>query len=191
MATRSPSAGSLKWRISPILRRKFREKATALKRLVQERLWTSKPGSSKVLPRSADARLADVRELHGYTPWHFNLPDAEYSIAWKQIMDPGAFSLRMGLTTAEQCHARFTLSYQGHECQWNGPSWPYATSVTLTAMANLLNNYRQKLCQRERLFRALKIYAGSHQLKKEDGAVVPWIDENLNPLTAIGFPGRA
>ena len=29
----------------------------------------------------------------------------------------------------------------------------------------------------------LKIYAQSHQLKHDDGRVVPWIDENLNPTT--------
>jgi hypothetical protein len=167
----------------PDMTAQFRDKAAALKRLVQERLWDKQARFFKVLPRSADARLADVRELHGYTPWYFNLPDAEYSVAWKQIMDPRGFFALHGLTTAEQRHARFALSYQGHECQWNGPSWPYATSVTLTAMANLLNNYRQNFVSASAYFELLKIYAGSHQLKKEDGAVVPWIDENLNPLT--------
>jgi len=29
----------------------------------------------------------------------------------------------------------------------------------------------------------LKIYTKSHQLKREDGEVVSWIDENLNPYT--------
>jgi len=30
-------------------------------------------------------------------------------------------------------------------------------------------------------FELLKIYAQSHRLKRDDGRVVPWIDENLNP----------
>lgn len=34
-----------------------------------------------------------------------------------------------------------TGTYHDHECNWNGPSWPYETSRVLTAMANLLNNY--------------------------------------------------
>ena len=50
-------------------------------------------------------------------------------------------------------------------------------------MANLLNNYRQNFVSANDYFELLKIYARSHQLKKEDGTVVPWIDENLNPLT--------
>ena len=29
----------------------------------------------KVLPRDDQAKLVDVRELHGYTPWYFNLPE--------------------------------------------------------------------------------------------------------------------
>jgi hypothetical protein len=32
-------------------------------------------------------------------------------------------------------------------------------------------------------FDALKIYAKSHSLKRDDGTVTPWIDENLNPAT--------
>ena len=86
-----------------------------------------------------------------------------------------------GNTTAEQRHPKFALSYQGHECRWNGPSWPYSTTITLTAMANLLNNYQQDLVQRSDYFDLLKIYTKSHHLKCADGRVVPWIDENLNP----------
>lgn len=167
----------------PDVTARFRQKAATLKRLVQEKLWDKDAQFFKVLPRSADARLADVRELHGYTPWYFNLPDAEYSVAWKQIMNPQGFYAPHGLTTAEQRHLHFALSYQGHECQWNGPSWPYATSIALTAMANLLNNYRQDFGSAHDYFDLLKIYARSHQLKKGDGVVVPWIDENLNPLS--------
>ena len=75
------------------------------------------------------------------------------------------------------------ISYTGHECQWNGPSWPYSTAVTLTAMANLLNDYRQDAVGRKDYLATLKIYAKSHHLTRKDGAVVPWIDENLNPFT--------
>ena len=84
-----------------------------------------------------------MRELHGYTPWYFNLPGPEKSVAWKQLMDPKGFHAPFGPTTAEQRNPGFAVAYSGHECQWNGPSWPYATAVTLTALANLLNNYSQ------------------------------------------------
>ncbi len=53
----------------------------------------------------------------------------------------------------------------------------------LTALANLLNNYEQDVIDRKDYFETLKIYTKCHQLKREDGKVVPWIDEDLHPYT--------
>jgi len=50
-------------------------------------------------------------------------------------------------------------------------------------LANLLNNYNQDVIGREDYFEMLRIYTKCHQRKKEDGKVIPWIDENLNPHT--------
>ena len=163
----------------------YREKAARLKRLVQERLWDPEARFFKILPRGEGARFADVRELYGYTPWYFNLPEPGkgYEVAWKQLMDPRGFYAPFGPTTAEQRHPKFAVSYRGHECQWNGPSWPYATAVTLTAMANVLSNYEQNAAGKADYFETLRIYTRSHTLKREDGRTVPWIDENLNPAT--------
>ena len=161
--------------------RDYRAKAAAIKRLVQGKLWDKDAKFFKVLPRGANTRLADVREEHGYTPWYFNMADPQFAVAWKQAMDPQGFFAPFGLTTAEQRHPRFAISYQGHECQWNGPSWPYATAVTLTGLANLLNGPPQDAIGAKDYFTLLKIYAKSQRLKLPDGRVVPWIDENLNP----------
>jgi len=164
------------------LEKGFREKAARIKSLFQSTLWDPEAQFFKTLPRGTNA-LVKARELHGYTPWYFNLPDEGYAAAWKQLIDPLGFSAPYGPTTTEQRHPGFRLSYEGHECQWNGPSWPFATAVTLTAMANLLNNYPQHAVSRTDYFNLLKGYAKSHQLTHEDGRVVPWIDENLHPLT--------
>jgi len=163
----------------------YREKSARLKRLVQERLWDPEAQFFKVLPRVEGARFADVRELHGFTPWYFNLPGPGkgYEVAWKHLMDPQGFYAPFGPTTAEQRHPGFKVSYEGHACQWNGPSWPYATAVTLTAMANVLNNYEQNAVGKADYFETLRIYTRSHAYKREDGRVVPWIDENLDPRT--------
>ena len=160
----------------------FREKAERIKTLVQTRLWDSQAQFFKTLSRDR-ARLVEVRELHGYTPWYFNLPEQGHEGAWRQLMDPQGFYAPYGPTTTEQRHPGFRLSYEGHECQWNGPSWPYSTSVTLTAMANLLENYDQQVVDEADYFDLLKIYTRSHYLTRDDGKVVPWIDENLNPHT--------
>jgi hypothetical protein len=127
--------------------------------------------------------LSAGRELIGYTPWYVNLPDPGFEVAWNQLMDYSGFYAPYGPTTAERRSPQFTLAYQGHECQWNGPSWPYSTSITLTAMANLLDNYHQSFVSRDDYFDLLSIYAKSQHLKRADGRVVPWIDEDLNPLT--------
>jgi hypothetical protein len=125
----------------------------------------------------------NVRELLGYTPWCFNLPDSQYSIAWKQITDPEGFAAPYGLTTAEQRHPEFLISYVGHECQWKGPVWPFATTQTLVAMGNILNDYDQNIVNRRTYFDALSTYARSHRMVLPCGKIIPWIDENQNPYT--------
>ena len=163
----------------------FEAKARKIKHLVQTKLWDKDAQFFKVLPRGDNSQLVDVRELHGYTPWYFNLPDKVkgYAVAWKQLMDPKGFYAPFGPTTTEQRHPGFRISYTGHECQWNGPSWPLSTSVTLTGLANVLNNYDQDVIDRDDYFKTLKIYTKSHRRKLDDGRVVSWIDENINPLT--------
>jgi len=163
--------------------KRFGEEAARLKKLVQEKLWDEQAEFFVVRPRATNAALAAVRELHGFTPWCFNLPDARFAIAWKQLMDPKGFFAPFGPTTAEQRHPGFKVAYSGHECQWNGPSWPYSTAVTLAGLANLLNGPEQSVVSRSDYFSVLRNYALSHRLKREDGKVVSWIDENLNPFT--------
>ena len=160
----------------------FEGKAARIKQLVQKKLWDKESHFFKVLPAEGK-KLKDVRELYGYTPWYFNLPDEGYEAGWKELMDPRGFYAPYGPTFAEQRHPDFRISYQGHECQWNGPSWPLATCSVLTALANLLNNYQQDVIDKSDYFETLKIYTKCHTLKTEDGKVAPWIDENLNPFT--------
>ena len=161
----------------------YQTKADTIKELVQAKLWDRKAKFFKILPEGQGKTPADVREIQGYIPWYFNLPDDGYEEAWQQLMDSKGFYAPFGPTTAEQRHPRFTISYKGHECQWNGPSWPFATTQTLVALGNLLNNYKQDTISKSDYFETLKIYTKSHRLKREDGRVVCWIDENLNPHT--------
>jgi len=164
---------------------KFRAKAIEIRKLTQEKLWDEKAGFFKVLPRGEGKQLADVREEHGFTPWYFHLPEPNkgYEVAWKQLMDPQGFYAPYGPTSAERRHPGFKLSHQSPSCQWNGPSWPFATAVTLTAMANVLNDYPQNVITKADYLDILRMYARSQQRKLEDGTMVPWIDENLDPLT--------
>ncbi|MHC4498532.1 MAG: MGH1-like glycoside hydrolase domain-containing protein, partial [Planctomycetota bacterium] len=112
---------------------------------------------------------------------YFNLPDGGHEEAWKQLMDPGGFFAPFGPTTAEQRHPGFIISYKGDDCQWNGPSWPYSTTQVLVALANVLNNYEQEFVTKGDYFETLKTYTRSHRLMHDDGRIVPWIDEDLDP----------
>lgn len=159
------------------------QKAEAIRSKMFHLLWDSNASFMKVLPQEANATLKDVRELHGYTPWSFNLADPAYAIAWKYLMDSKHFFAPYGPTTAEQCHPQFKVVYEGHECQWNGPSWPFATAMTLTGLSNLLNDQKQKYVSNKDFMTLLGIYAKSQHLTLEDGKTIPWIDENLNPFT--------
>jgi hypothetical protein len=174
------SSGILEWRV-------FADDTNVATEAQTEASYTDVYGGTlKALndgDKQPDPPLRDVKELAGLIPWHFNLPDPGYEAGWKELMDPQGFYAPYGPTFAEQRHPRFTISYEGHECQWNGPSWPMATSSVLTGLANLLNNYDQNVIGKEGYFETLGIYTRSHQLKREDGKVVPWIDENLNPFT--------
>jgi len=161
----------------------YKDKAGEIKSLTLVKLWDNKARFFKVMDRKKQM-LRDVREQHGYTPWYFNLPDPGkgYEDAWSQLMDPKGFYAPFGPTTAEQRHPGFLISYKGHECQWKGPSWPLSTSVTLTGLANVLNNYKQDVISKKDYFETLSIYTKCHRREREDGKVVPWIDENLNPF---------
>jgi hypothetical protein len=183
---------------------RFLEKAQTLKKLVQTKLWDPQRQFFKVLinregleharqlpetwrrdmgiERLQAGQWADVCELIGYIPWYFNLPDPGYEAAWRLLKDPCGFAAPFGPTTAEQRHPMFMLDHS-HECLWNGPSWPFATTQTLVAMANLLNHYEQSYVTRDDYYAMLRQYAGSHFLTREDGTTVNWIDENLHPYT--------
>ena len=50
-------------------------------------------------------------------------------------------------------------------------------------MANVLHESPQENISRRDYFEMLKTYTKSHRLKREDGSMVPWIDENLHPDT--------
>jgi hypothetical protein len=165
------------------LANRFLQKAATLKKIIQDKLWDKNDHFFKVLPREDNELLCNAKELHGYTPWYFNVPDSSYSVAWKYIMSPTYFYAPFGLTTVEQYNAGFNISYEGHECQWRGPSWPFASAITLTAMANLLNNYTQDYVSKKDYLQLLKDYSTAQQITSENGEVRPWIDENLNPYT--------
>jgi hypothetical protein len=122
----------------------FNGRADALRNAVQTRLWDSGRQFYYGIARDNNPGLNKTgsREIMGYVPWMFNLPPTSNTsaVAFQQLKDPNGFAARYGPTTNERRSPWFM--YQASSCcRWNGPSWPFATSQTLTALANLLQDY--------------------------------------------------
>ncbi len=165
------------------IQQKYLDKAVQLKLLIQEHLWDENAQFFKSsIDQSASPTLSDAKELTGYIPWYFNIPDSTGEKAWSELMDEDGFYTSNGLTTAEQRHPDFMYE-NGHMCFWNGPSWPFATTQALIAMANLLNGYEQSTVDKQDYLQVLHDYAAAHKLGFDDGKEVNWIGESIDPNT--------
>ncbi len=163
------------------LQKYYLAKADSIKNQVQYKIWnTDSQFFETVKPNGV---FADVREAIGFIPWYFNLPDSGYEAAWKQVIDPEGFLAPFGLTTAEQRHPEFR-THGCCKCEWDGAVWPFATSQTMTAMANLLNNYNQSIITDSVYFRLLELYVESQYYRGR-----PYIGEYLDGMTGYWLKG--
>lgn len=171
---------------------RYAQKARHLKQRVQEELWDSDrefffhqfafdeqngvEAYSLTYETGLYAGSPHGREEIGFVPWQFNLPDSGYEHAWSYLMDDKYFFAPYGPTTTEQNDPQFYVSETC--CVWSGNSWPYATTQTLVAFANLLQNYDQDVVDKDDYFNLLKIYAKTHH---KNGR--PYIAEATNPYS--------
>ena len=162
----------------------YKAKADKLMTAVNDKLWDESARFYKVIPRHGDMSFSPAREEHGYIPWMFGMADESRNDAWAQLTDPQGFKAPYGPTSAEQRAEGFKVAYEGHPCQWNGPSWPFATAQTLTALARTLHRDGENgPVSRDAYFETLQTFSNSHRRVNESGQTVCWIDENLNPFT--------
>lgn len=153
----------------------YEARAEQLRQLIIDKLWHPQHAFFETMTE-ADT-LADVREAIGYIPWYFNLPPDEekYGTAWLQLLDTKGFSAPFGLTTAERRHPRFRKRGVG-TCEWDGAIWPFATSQTLTALANYLNDYTVRPQLPDSLYlQQIKLYTESQYRRGR-----PYIGEYLD-----------
>ena len=129
---------------------------------------------------TADGTKGTVRELHGYAPWYFGVPTGKMA-DWTQLSDTNGFAAAYGLTFPERRAPGFALDYRGHECKWNGPSWPFATSIALTALANDLHSSPSRGLFASLLWQYAAAHKRTRPVQEDTWEVQPWIDENLNP----------
>jgi F5/8 type C domain len=177
----------------------FNAKAAKLKQTLQSSLWDPKrnfflirfknneenkkdyPGKpikagTMIYEDGPFAGSSEGRELIGYVPWQFNLPDAGYEAAWTYLMDTNYFLAPFGPSFIGRHDPLFLVTVSC--CWWSGQSWPYATSQTLKALANLLQNYQQNFIHRDDYYKLLRTYSLT---QRKNGK--PYIAEAANPDT--------
>ena len=160
---------------------RYRAEADTLRQLMESRLWNER---DSFFETQRGDTLARVREAIGYLPWYFNLPtNGKFDIAWKQAADAKGFAAPYGLTTAEQRHPQFRSHGVG-TCEWDGAIWPFATSQTLTAMANYLNSSRRPVIADSIYFEQMERYVESQYHRGH-----PYIGEYLDEKTGAWLMG--
>lgn len=176
--------------------REYMSKAEAQRERIEKFLWNPADHFYETVSPAPDSgirrekkfvdpgtvmKFSGSRELVGYIPWDYNIPAAGHDVAWKQLFDPKGFAGKYGPTTAERRSPRFRYP-DPDKCQWNGPSWPFATTQTLVALANLENS-PQPYMSHEDYLRLFQEYVLSQHLRLKNGDVIPWIDEDLDSDT--------
>ena len=159
----------------------YSKEAQQQKSLIENKLWNS---NHQFFETMRGDTLAAVREAIGFIPWYFNMPEAgKYDEAWKQVEDEKGFSAPYGLPTAERRHPQFRSHGTG-TCEWDGAIWPFASSQTLTAMINYINNYPQPVVGKETFFKQMKRYVESQHHRGR-----PYIGEYLDETNGAWLMG--
>jgi len=175
-------------------RRIYAEKAAAIKQKMDEKMWDG-AFYKAIHPLDGDLdrpigisdipKECNVRELVGFIPWVFSMPDAGKEGAFRWLLDPKVFAAKTGLATADISHPRFNF-YSEHPCTWSGNVWPYATSYAVNAVIALLSDYEQSVLTESDLYSLIHTYAEMHY-SVENGKRINFIDEVMLPFEPIWY----
>ena len=168
----------------------FLRRADKLKRNVEKYLWNDslRHFTDRFKVNNQYVHYWDFirgRELAGLIPWYFDLPADKdsFNLAWKHIIDTtqllGAYGFRTNEPSYEYYFKQFVYFQGQRGSQWNGPSWPYQTSQVLTAMANFLNDYNQRIVTVSDYVKSLRLFARQHYLPNGKLNLVENYDPNI------------
>ncbi len=132
----------------PAKAREFDELAAKISSAVLEKMWRPEKQFFFSL-RASDKAVADVKEVIGVYPFYFGMVPwgKGYERAWSSIIDPAQFWTKWPVASASrECPAFSQTNWPGDGraagCMWNGPTWPHANSLVMTAMARTLRATR-------------------------------------------------
>ncbi len=170
----------------------YLEKSNFIKKKMDEKMWDGDFYKAvHPLEQNFDKEISyrnipegnDVRELVGYIPFAFRLPNAGKEKCFAYLKDEKIFQAKTGFATADISHERFMYSPE-HGCTWNGKVWPFATSYVLNACIEALNHYSQSTLTNQDLYNFTKQYAEMHY-SIEGGKKINFIDEVMMPYEYI------
>lgn len=167
----------------------LRVEAAALGTRIRQYLRDPADGFYKTVPLDSPEGTPDFarrdasrncREQIGYLPFLYGIPHPDEASVFRLLFDESCFAAPYGPTTADRAHPRFMANTVKHECLWDGPSWPFATSQTLSAMIRLAHEGTEAFTRAE-FMQLLATYSRSHRLATPEGEI-PFIDEDLDPF---------
>jgi hypothetical protein len=128
--------------------KEFDDLAAKIAAAVTARMWRPEKRFFYSLRAEGDA-VADVKEVIGVYPLYFGmLPWGKgYESAWASILDPKQFWTTWPVASvSKECPAYSQTNWPGDGraagCMWNGPTWPHANALVMTAMARTLRATR-------------------------------------------------
>jgi len=173
----------------PAQAREFDDLAAKIAGALVTKMW--RPDKSYFYSlRARDDRVADVKEVIGVYPFYFDMVPwgKGYESAWASILDPGQFWMKWPVASASrECPAYSQTNWPGDGramgCMWNGPTWPHANSLVMTAMARTLRAARNRNVagcplKREHLWELFSSFTRA-QYRNQDLAY-PWTGEFYN-----------
>ncbi len=154
----------------------YEDRAERLREALEIHLWNEDKEFFMHRDRGYQHKLLEHREIMGFLPWMFNMPSSNFSTKpFEQLMDNEGFAATYGPTTLEK-RSKWYMHEANGCCRWDGPSWPFATSQTLTAVETLLHDYQQDTITSEDYANLLETYAGTQY---KDG--LPYVAEAHHP----------
>jgi hypothetical protein len=174
--------------------KEFEDLAGKIAQAVAARMWDPEGRFFDSLRFEDKARIP-VKEVVGVYPFYFGmLPRGQgYEGAWASILDPEQFWTAWPVASAsKQCPAYAqdgwpTEPGRGTACMWNGPTWPHANSIVLTAMARTLRADRDlgrasSPLTAEHLWTLFSSF--THAQYRDQDLTYPWTGEYYNGETA-------
>jgi len=169
---------------------KYREIAEKIRAAMETAMWDETTKFFYSL-EPASGNKALVKEVVGVYPFYFSMFEgdsaARYLSAWNSILDPAEFWTAWPVASATKKSPAYSqdVNFNGKRvggCMWNGPTWPHANSIVLSAMAATLRENASSPLTKDKLFELFQSFTMA-QFKDQDLAF-PWTGEYYNGDTA-------